>query len=199
MNIFKHLNTAECQNFREIALRYSNRINEILKNSELTKKQYLFKNNDLTRIKHWGYDNITNSSKSLGYETSYDAAYNNAFYRRDIVVNKFLGEKKQTTLLEINEKEMIFEGKERDINISKIIAGALSKGYDEKILSKDIINIIKNIEEQEMALELELSTIKIFEDKKDVIKEVVNTLILLNTDVQKEMILATCEFINKEF
>jgi hypothetical protein len=94
----------------------------------------------------------------LGYETSYQAAERQNFFRNNVLIKQFAGLKKETTLLEIesNKVEIKKELKYYPYIRNQII-GAKMSYYDKKALDPFITNLIHQFEDLEKELEIKLS------------------------------------------
>jgi hypothetical protein len=83
--------------------------------------------------------------KKLAYQTQYQTAYNNNFYNRNNIIQKYKGDKKESTLLEIKAEELIQIATEKKRSAIEQAKGALIYGYNESAISKKYIFTIQEI------------------------------------------------------
>lgn len=113
----------------------------------------LFVKRDLPPIPHKTYLEATKDSKHHGYQTSYESAFNNKFYNKIPLINKYEGHTKKSTLLPHEAKDLRQISQETKGSNLQQLYGAYKNGYDENFLSIDYVNSIKDIKDIDLGIE----------------------------------------------
>lgn len=99
-----------------------------------------------SQIKHDYIYDTTSDQSYIGGVTDYKKAQFHKSYGSKVVVNKFMGDYKESTLLAIKTSDLKFSGPEVYEAQPKLILGAV-KGIDESIASSSIIKAKEGVEE----------------------------------------------------
>lgn len=90
-----------------------------------------------TNTPHSVYPDLTKNSSFVGYQTSYQSAFNNDFYSLLTLVSKYRGTSKESTLLRASSKDLIQVSKEKKVLTCRQSLGAIKDGYDKNEVSED--------------------------------------------------------------
>jgi hypothetical protein len=95
---------------------------------------------------HKFIQNITQDSNNIAYQTDYSKAQESNNYGKDVLINKFEGEKKKSILLEEKISNMKEEKEYRIKNTFREIDGAGKDGYSNKMKENFKENVEKGVE-----------------------------------------------------
>jgi hypothetical protein len=86
-------------------------------------------------VLHTVFMEASKEEEKLAYQTNYDAAFNNDFYKLPRVVSKYEGDSKTSTLLLIDGDELIQKTVETRKSTTKLFIGANRDGYAPDLVS----------------------------------------------------------------
>lgn len=106
----------------------------------------IFVDKKLPKTPHLVFPESTNEKNILAYQTSYQAAYDNHFYKKIPLIKEYDGSSKKSTLIPKDSKDLKQIRDETNESKLSLIVGAYFKGYDKKLISKEWNNDIEKVE-----------------------------------------------------